>query len=74
MSTGLTVPVTTLALRFRSAKADADSYRRIAAAMARPPSAIVFISDTTRELDAARAEGAHRGLDPLLPMATVASL
>ena len=39
------------------AKADADSYRRIAAAMAVPPSAIVFISDATRELDAAREAG-----------------
>ena len=39
------------------AKADADSYRRIAAAMAIPPSAIVFISDVTRELDAAREAG-----------------
>ena len=39
------------------AKADADSYRRIAAAMAIPPPAILFISDVTRELDAARQAG-----------------
>lgn len=39
------------------AKGDADSYRRIAAAMAIPPSAIAFISDVTRELDAAREAG-----------------
>lgn len=38
-------------------KADADSYRRIAAAMAIPTDVVVFISDTTRELDAARAAG-----------------
>jgi enolase-phosphatase E1 len=39
------------------AKIDRDSYRRIAAAMGSPPDAIVFISDTTRELDAARDAG-----------------
>jgi enolase-phosphatase E1 len=39
------------------AKVDAGSYRRIATAMARPPSAIVFISDATGELDAAREAG-----------------
>ncbi len=44
------------------AKADAGSYRRIAAAMAVPPSALVFISDVTRELDAAREAGMHTRL------------
>jgi enolase-phosphatase E1 len=38
-------------------KTDAESYRRIAAAMAAPPGAILFASDVTRELDAARAAG-----------------
>ncbi len=39
------------------AKMDADSYRRIAAAMTIPPRAVLFISDAVRELDAARAAG-----------------
>ena len=39
------------------AKTDADSYRRIATAMAIRPEAVMFISDVTRELDAARAAG-----------------
>ncbi len=39
------------------AKMEADSYRRIAAAMAIPPQAVLFISDAVRELDAARAAG-----------------
>jgi enolase-phosphatase E1 len=38
-------------------KADAESYRRIAAAMTVPPHAVLFISDVVRELDAARAAG-----------------
>jgi enolase-phosphatase E1 len=38
-------------------KADADSYRRIAAAMNTPPQAIVFVSDVVAELDAARDAG-----------------
>ena len=38
-------------------KADADSYRRIAAAMNMPPQAIVFVSDLVAELDAARDAG-----------------
>jgi enolase-phosphatase E1 len=38
-------------------KADTDSYRRIATAMAIPPGAIVFISDAIRELEAAQAAG-----------------
>jgi enolase-phosphatase E1 len=38
-------------------KADADSYRRIAAAMNTPPHAIVFVSDVAAELDAARDAG-----------------
>jgi enolase-phosphatase E1 len=38
-------------------KADPDSYRRIAAALALPSEAILFVSDVTRELDAARTAG-----------------
>ena len=38
-------------------KADADSYRRIAAAMNALPQAIVFVSDLVAELDAARDAG-----------------
>ena len=38
-------------------KTDAASYHRIAAAMAIPPQAVLFISDAVRELDAARAAG-----------------
>jgi enolase-phosphatase E1 len=39
------------------AKADPDSYTRIATLMAELPDAIVFISDVTAELDAARKSG-----------------
>ena len=39
------------------AKADADSYRRIAGAMATPAESILFVSDITSELDAARSTG-----------------
>jgi enolase-phosphatase E1 len=39
------------------AKADAESYRRIAAAMKVPPHAVLFISDVALELDAASAAG-----------------
>ena len=38
-------------------KADPQSYRRIAARFALAPSEIVFVSDITRELDAARIAG-----------------
>ena len=38
-------------------KVAADSYRRIAAAAGTPPGSILFVSDVTRELDAARAAG-----------------
>jgi enolase-phosphatase E1 len=38
-------------------KVAADSYRRIAAAVGTPPESILFVSDVTRELDAARAAG-----------------
>ena len=38
-------------------KADAESYRRIAAAMKVPPHAVLFISDVALELDAASAAG-----------------
>lgn len=39
------------------AKTDPASYRAIAAALELPPHAIAFLSDTRRELDAARATG-----------------
>lgn len=39
------------------AKTERESYRRIASALERDPSEIVFISDVTAELDAARAAG-----------------
>lgn len=39
------------------AKREAQSYERIAAALQRGPSEIVFVSDVTAELDAARAAG-----------------
>ena len=38
-------------------KRDAESYRRIAAAIGVPAGAILFLSDITEELDAARAAG-----------------
>lgn len=38
-------------------KRERESYRRIAAAMDRPPGEIVFLSDVIEELDAARDEG-----------------
>jgi enolase-phosphatase E1 len=38
-------------------KTEADSYQRIANVMALPAGAILFVSDVTRELDAARAAG-----------------
>jgi enolase-phosphatase E1 len=39
------------------AKAEAESYRRIAAALGEPAAAGLFLSDVVRELDAARAAG-----------------
>jgi enolase-phosphatase E1 len=39
------------------AKTEPDSYRRIAAAMKLPTNTILFVSDVTRELDAAREAG-----------------
>ena len=39
------------------AKREADSYRRIAAAIGRPPGEILFLSDTVAELDAAQTAG-----------------
>lgn len=39
------------------AKRDAESYRRIAEEIALPPAQILFLSDVTEELDAARAAG-----------------
>jgi enolase-phosphatase E1 len=38
-------------------KKEAESYRRIATAMALPPASILFVSDVTEELDAARTAG-----------------
>ena len=43
-------------------KKEAESYRKIAAALSLPPSAIVFFSDVVAELDAARAAGMKTGL------------
>jgi enolase-phosphatase E1 len=40
-------------------KTDPYSYERIARAMGLPPSALVFVSDVTAELDAARGAGMH---------------
>jgi enolase-phosphatase E1 len=39
------------------AKGDAASYRRIAAELSRPADRILFVSDVTGELDAARSAG-----------------
>jgi len=44
------------------AKADAASYQRIAATMAMPAEAVLFVSDVARELDAARTAGMHTRL------------
>jgi enolase-phosphatase E1 len=41
------------------AKTNSESYRRIAAALTLPPGALLFVSDVTAELDAARAAGMH---------------
>lgn len=40
-------------------KRDAESYRRIAAAIGKPANEILFLSDIAEELDAARAAGMH---------------
>jgi enolase-phosphatase E1 len=40
-------------------KRDADSYRKIAGALGREPATLLFASDLTAELDAARAAGWH---------------
>lgn len=44
------------------AKRDAESYRRIAAALSQPPGEILFVTDITAELDAARAAGMNTAL------------
>lgn len=44
------------------AKHEAESYRRIAAAVSFAPADILFLSDVTAELDAARAAGMHTAL------------
>jgi enolase-phosphatase E1 len=43
-------------------KREAESYRRIAAEMGLPPSAILFLSDVRQELDAAAEAGMRTGL------------
>jgi enolase-phosphatase E1 len=43
-------------------KAEAESYRRIASALGRSPSQVLFLSDVTAELHAARAVGMKTGL------------
>jgi enolase-phosphatase E1 len=43
-------------------KREADSYRQIAAALRQPASAVLFISDVSGELDAARAAGMRTAL------------
>ncbi len=43
-------------------KTDSESYRRIADAMTIPAGAILFVSDVTGELDAARRAGMHTAL------------
>jgi enolase-phosphatase E1 len=43
-------------------KKEPESYRRIAAAMDLPPEAILFLSDSVEELDAARSAGLRTGL------------
>jgi enolase-phosphatase E1 len=43
-------------------KRDADSYRQIAAALRQPTSAVLFLSDVSAELDAARAAGMRTAL------------
>jgi enolase-phosphatase E1 len=39
------------------AKSDPESYRKIAAALGQAPAAVLFLSDVTAELDAARGAG-----------------
>ena len=43
-------------------KTESDSYRRIATRMAIPADAILFVSDVTGELDAARGAGMQAAL------------
>jgi len=43
-------------------KREAESYRRIAAAIGRAPDEILFLSDVVEELDAAREAGLHTAL------------
>jgi enolase-phosphatase E1 len=54
------------------AKTEADSYSRIATALAVPPASVLFVSDVAGELDAARAAGLQTRLcvrPPALPPA-----
>lgn len=44
------------------AKGDPESYRKIAARLGQPPEAVLFLSDVTAELDAARAAGTATAL------------
>jgi enolase-phosphatase E1 len=48
-------------------KREAGSYRRIAAALGQPPSAVLFVSDVTAELDAAREAGLATALAARTP-------
>jgi len=50
------------------AKRDADSYRRITAAIGVPAAEILFLSDVSEELDAARAAGMQTTLLARAPM------
>jgi len=43
-------------------KREAGSYRRIAAALRQPPNAVLFVSDVSAELDAARATAMRTAL------------
>jgi enolase-phosphatase E1 len=53
-------------------KVEADSYRRIAEAVAAPPASILFVSDVVRELEAAREAGIRTALC-VRPPATAAA-
>jgi len=44
------------------AKGDPESYRKIAAGLGQPPAAVLFLSDVTAELDAARGAGMSTAL------------
>ena len=56
------------------AKREPESYRRIAAALSLPPTEILFLSDVTAELDAARGAGMQTALSLRPEVATPAQL